>query len=66
MAIDRKAVHTCQIGTSLQTTTIPLSSLMEATTLPATLLLIDLWTEVVEVADPLDILSLMQVWAGRV
>ena len=39
---------------------------MEATTLPATLLLIDLWTEVVEVADPLDILSLMQVWAGRV
>ena len=64
MVIERKAVRSCRIGTSLQTTSSQsrsLSLVMEATKFPATFLPIDLWMEIFELVDPLDILALMQV-----
>jgi len=39
--------------------------MLERTTCPAPILPIDLWTEVLELADPFDILPLMQVQAVR-
>jgi len=63
LAVESKAVHTCQIGTSVLTTTIPILvfSMMKTIASPATMLPSDLWMDILEVADPLDVLSLMQV-----